>query len=224
MSLYLDRKCFWVFTYFSIEKLSEKARGRNPDEFYHKMVSGQIKNGEHYTVVKKTPESEKIRKLEENHDIALVGLKRMIEKNKADKIQSNLHLLDFPKQNNHIYFVSDPNELKKSSFKRVEQDFAEEIEEGEDGTDINEANEQETSSKLYLGEKEKYVKQLKRNLSENKSQYKKLADAIIKEQQLTHVESALSLEKQLKGKGKKRKFEDLATGKVSYKWFAERKR
>jgi U3 small nucleolar RNA-associated protein 11 len=188
------------------------------------MVSGQIKNGEHYTVVKKTPESEKIRKLEENHDIALVGLKRMIEKNKADKIQSNLHLLDFPKQNNHIHFVSDPNELKKSSFKRVEQDLAEEIEEGEDGTDINEATEQEPSSKLYLGEKEKYVKQLKRNLSENKSQYKKLADAIIKEQQLTHVESALSLEKQLKGKGKKRKFEDQATGKVSYKWFAERKR
>jgi hypothetical protein len=34
----------------------------------------------------------------------------------------------------------------------------------------------------------------------------------------------LILDKNLKGKGKKRKQEDKETGKVSYKWFAERKR
>jgi hypothetical protein len=32
------------------------------------------------------------------------------------------------------------------------------------------------------------------------------------------------LEKNLKAKGKKRKLEDKETGKVHYKWFAERKR
>ena len=66
--------------------------------------------------------------------------------------------------------------------------------------------------------------QLKKNLSENKGQYKRLADAIIKEEQFAKVEQALTLEKHVKAKGKKRKLEDATTGKVSYKWFAERKR
>ena len=68
--------------------------------------------------MKETAETQKKRKLEENQDLALVGLKRMIEKNKAQKIQSNLHLIDFPKQNQHIHFISDPAEVKKD-FKRV---------------------------------------------------------------------------------------------------------
>ncbi len=34
-----------------IEKLSEKARTRNPDEFYHKMVNSTVKDGEHHTIV-----------------------------------------------------------------------------------------------------------------------------------------------------------------------------
>ena len=55
---------------------------------------------------------EKRRKLEENQDIALVNLKRMVEMNKADKIQSNLHLIDFPKENQHIFFVADPTDVR----------------------------------------------------------------------------------------------------------------
>jgi len=38
------------------------------------------------------------------------------------------------------------------------------------------------------------------------------------------VSEALTLDKHLKGKGKKRKIEDQETGKVQYKWFSERKR
>jgi hypothetical protein len=102
---------------FPIEKLSEQARQRNPDEFYHKMVNATVKDGQHHTVAKGGKEQQKKRKLEANQDIALVGLKRMIEKNKTDKIQSNLHLLDFPKSNEHIYFVSDPKEAKTKQSK-----------------------------------------------------------------------------------------------------------
>ena len=39
-----------------LEKLSERARQRNPDEFYHKMASSTIKDGEHHTIVKGTKE------------------------------------------------------------------------------------------------------------------------------------------------------------------------
>ena len=69
-----------------IEKLSEKARQRNPDEFYHKMVNATIKDGEHHTIEQGGKDAQKRRKIEENQDIALVGLKRMVEHKKADKL------------------------------------------------------------------------------------------------------------------------------------------
>lgn len=102
----------------NIEKLSEKARQRNPDEFYHKMINATIKDGEHHTIQRQTSETKKNMKLDQLHDLALVGLKRQVEKNKADKLQSNLHLIDFGnKQNQHIFFVNDVKEVKGSLVK-----------------------------------------------------------------------------------------------------------
>jgi hypothetical protein len=77
------------------------------------MASAVVKDSEHHTVLK-GKEQEKKRKLNEEKDISLVNLKRMVEKNKAEKIQKSLHLLDFPKANNHIHFISDKSELKSS--------------------------------------------------------------------------------------------------------------
>jgi len=37
----------------------------------------------------------------------------MVEKNKAQKIQNSLHLLDMPKRNQHIHFISNKSELKQ---------------------------------------------------------------------------------------------------------------
>ena len=150
-------------------------------------------------------EANERRKLEENQDIALVDLKRMVEKNKVDKIQSNLHLIDFPKQNQHIFFVADPKEaltahgkrsdlhtiqLKKRSHSEAQLDLddANDLESEDDGNLSSEETPDHHLSSKHAGEKEKYVMQLKKNLSANKGQYKKLADAIIKEEQYTKVE------------------------------------
>ena len=59
--------------------------------------------------------------------------------------------------------------------------------------------------------------------ADNKQQYKRLTDAMSKADTYGKVQTALSLDKHLKGKGKKRKFED-DEGRVHYKWFAQRKR
>ena len=72
-----------------------KAELRNPDEFYHKMVSAKNVDGEHKIILKH--DQEKVRKLHEKQDIALVSLRRNIEANKADKLKQSLHLIDFPK-------------------------------------------------------------------------------------------------------------------------------
>ena len=50
------------------------------------MTNATTQGGEHYTIIKGGKEQQKQRNIEANQDIALVGLKRMIEKNKADKI------------------------------------------------------------------------------------------------------------------------------------------
>lgn len=58
--------------------------------------------------------------------------------------------------------------------------------------------------------------------SENKQQYKRLADAMGKHEQYSKVHEALELDKHMKGKGKKRAV--AVNGKTMYKWFSERKR
>jgi transposase len=69
---------------------------------------------------------------------------------------------------------------------------------------------------------QEFIDQMKYAQSQNKQQYKKLAEALMKERQLSKISEALTLDKTLKGKGKKRKMEDQNTGKVSYKWFSQR--
>ena len=59
--------------------------------------------------------------------------------------------------------------------------------------------------------------------AQNKQQYKRLADAMGKSDTYGKVQAALTLDKQLKGKGKKRKIED-NEGRVHYQWFSQRKR
>ena len=46
----------------------------------------------------------------------------MVEKNKAEKIQKSLHLLDFPKPNQHIYFINDKKELKEPVHIKSDED------------------------------------------------------------------------------------------------------
>jgi hypothetical protein len=83
----------------------------------------------------------------------------MIEKNKVDKIQSNLHLLDFAKTNDHIYFVSDPKEVKSHSARPVAKQI--QLEDDEDYfEDVDSDHEEQKPGALsqkYLGEKERYI-------------------------------------------------------------------
>jgi len=77
---------------------------------------------------------------------------------------------------------------------------------------------------LSKEKEQEFIQSLRFAQSDNKKQYKKLADALVKENQLNRVSEALTLDKLLKQKGKKRKIEDQDTGKVQYKWFSERKK
>lgn len=41
-------------------------------------------------------------------------MSRVVQMKKAEKMQANLHMIDLPKENTHIRFISHLNELKTS--------------------------------------------------------------------------------------------------------------
>lgn len=104
-----------INTFCFSEKLGLKAELRNPDEFYHKMHAAKFVDGEHKVMLKGN--QEKSRKLNEDRNIAIVNMKRQSEAKKAEKLKKNLHLIDFPKGNTKINFVSSYAEIKQ----RVQQ-------------------------------------------------------------------------------------------------------
>ena len=50
----------------------------------------------------------------EMKSIALVNLKRSIESKKAERLQKNLHMIDFDRNSNHIRYVDDVKDIKGS--------------------------------------------------------------------------------------------------------------
>lgn len=90
-----------------------KADLRNPDEFYHKMKNSKFEDGTHKVILTNTDSSKKAVKMSERGDLAIVAMHRQIEGKKADKIQANLHMIDLPRTNNHIKFVSSLDEVIK---------------------------------------------------------------------------------------------------------------
>ena len=74
--LCVSASLLWTF----LAKLTEKAAARNPDEFYHKMQKSRMVEGEHKLL------EQKKKRADEKNDLALVGLKRIIEKKKGDKL------------------------------------------------------------------------------------------------------------------------------------------
>ena len=132
-------------------------------------------DGEHKIILKTN--QEKTRKLHERQDLALVNLSRVVEAKKAEKLKDNLHLIDFPKQNTHIKFVSDHSE-KKKAHQTIDQKLAQ-----TSNSDPSNSY-SKISSKNKKSELEQQILSMQ---SQNKQQYKRLADALNKSQQYLRV-------------------------------------
>ena len=93
---------------------------KNPDEYYHGMSrmkrddrTGKAVNSQDLSKEEKTNQT-KNRKIEESSNIALVNLRRTIEGKKVEKLQKNLHLVDFERPSQSVQFISSLNELPKA--------------------------------------------------------------------------------------------------------------
>lgn len=90
----------------TIEGLREKAINKNPDEFYYNMINSKVVNGEHKIISKKGGD-------DTHKNLNLVNLNMMVQKNKAERLQAQLHLLDIEKPNTHTYFVQNKGQIKR---------------------------------------------------------------------------------------------------------------
>lgn len=59
--------------------------------------------------------TEKARKLSQKANMALVQMGRQVEHKKAERMQARMHMIDMPKQNTHLKFVTTPRHITNNT-------------------------------------------------------------------------------------------------------------
>ena len=101
-----------------IKKLALKAQMRNPDEFYHKMgrmkkdpFTGKAVVGKPTTKEAKT-NMRKVMTIDENANVALVNMRATVEAKKIERLQKNLHMIDFERPSQSVQLISSVKEIE----------------------------------------------------------------------------------------------------------------
>ncbi|OLL24175.1 putative U3 small nucleolar RNA-associated protein 11 [Neolecta irregularis DAH-3] len=198
-----------------LKALRKQAENRNPDEFYFGMMSEKTRNG----VVVKQRSSETVltaesMKLLRTQDAGYLRTMRAIEAKKLERMKRDLHFEEEDATNSgrrHVIFVDSEEQVK--SFDPVE--FFQTDEQSLNRT-FNRPRKPQLShpsfkqiAKIPLEKREKVKKAQKRAIEARS----------VREKELRKVETEMELQRNLLGKGQRRK---LASGQ--YKWKAERKR
>ena len=185
-----------------LKLLREKARNKNPDEFYYKMVSTKTRNGVHI-VEKKKPYSQDQLKMMKGQDLNYARMKRITEAKKVERLQCSLHLIgeQSTRANSHTVFV----------------DSADETESFHSATRSGMKNQDLTDQREVTNEQASIEKARKRA-------YNELEKRIERKKHLSAVEQQIQLQKHLMGKGRRLKVDTGEEGPVIYKWKKQRKK
>ncbi|XP_034553678.1 probable U3 small nucleolar RNA-associated protein 11 [Notolabrus celidotus] len=206
----------------TLAALRKKALDKNPDEFYHKMISSQLEDGVH--VAKKEKEEEEVteeqKKMMRTQDIKYVEMKRVAEAKKIERLKGELHLLDADskQKNKHTFFVDTKKEV-------VSFDLANHLNTAPELLDrvYNRPTLETLETKVIKAAAEpETVKKLAR---QRKHQYKILSQRIDREKKMYVISQKIQTRKDLQDKTKKVRVKRETTGAAAiYKFEARRKR
>lgn len=196
---YVERAKVYHTKEETLRRLKEKARFRNPDEFYFKMINTRTVDGIHKTegqANKYTPEELLLMKTQ---DIGYVLQKVQSDKKKIEKLTATLHSLDNRPSSRHVYFAEDREEAKELR--------------------------SSSSRGGILPPSENIPDRIKRKTA---ASYRELEARRKRVQDLEKIYMDMAMQKELQKKGKKRKLREeeivCPTSKPVFKWRAERKR
>ncbi len=95
----------------ALKALHEKARNRNPDEFYYKMVNTSLKEGKHIVEQEEEECTNDQLTLLKTRDLKYIQMKVASERNKVERLTGSLHLTEQAgKKNTHTVFIDSDNE------------------------------------------------------------------------------------------------------------------
>jgi U3 small nucleolar RNA-associated protein 11 len=199
-----------------LNALQEKARNRNPDEFYFGMIKSKTKDGVH----QQRRDSSKIysadeMKLIRTQDLAYINSRRNRESKNIEQLQGTLHLVDAEKPNSHTVFVDTKKEA--ASFDPVAYfQTAPEL-----------VNRKSNRPRVETLQAAAVVTPgrgaLKKVEAARTRSYDELLQRMERKKKMTKVADELQLQKRLLGKGRRDMIGKDKYGRPMFKWRRERK-
>ncbi|EAS01071.1 UTP11 protein (macronuclear) [Tetrahymena thermophila SB210] len=198
-----------------LNNLKLKARLKNENEFYHKMTKAKIVDGKHVEFEEEEDDFDpkEYRRLLKNQNINLIKIQKHKDMKQIEKLKSQLHDLDAPRQNTNIIFVDDKEEYE--NFDLVEH---------YNTTEEMIQNKSNILTKQQIEQQKEQLEQLnsKQINQKVKESYMKLKKVEENHKKMERAYQKLEFEKNLLGK-EKRRIKKYKTGKVA-KFFSERKK
>lgn len=199
-----------------LKLLREKARNKNPDEFYFKMVNTKTSSGVHVVERSQRYSADQL-KIMKSQDLNYTRMKKSMERNKVEKLNSSLHLLgeqeDNP-PNSHVIFVDSKKDAETFDAATHFKTHPDLVNRRFNRLTVDQLQEQPLSNSMS---QEKLRKA-------RKNAYEELAKRIERQKHLEAVEGQMQLQKHLMGKGRRKKIYNGEDGCVIYKWKKQRKR
>eukprot|EP00741_Cyanophora_paradoxa_P015658 tig00020903_g15115.t1 len=204
-----------------LQKLREKAAFRNEDEFYFRMERSEVKDGVHRSN-KRQKRTHEALKAQKTQDLSYVTLKTTMEAQKIRKLEAGLHMLgeDGPKNTHTIFFDSEDEARSFDPTKHFQT--APEL---SDRAHNRPRLETLQTQPVLVGKGVHGEKGLEKLAKQREAQYRELAERLDREQKLKKVMVAMSSQKALMGKGRRKKVAEATEDHPAvFRWKAERKR
>ncbi|KAJ3214336.1 UTP11-like, U3 small nucleolar ribonucleoprotein [Dinochytrium kinnereticum] len=215
-----------------LKAMREKALMKNPDEFYFAMINSKVKDGVHTKSKTRDNYDQDYLKLLKTQDQNYVNYHRSINLKKIEKLSESLALdgvMPDPMDHNegetpanvkrpgsHTIFVEDEDEAHSFDpsvylkFSSLKNNLAE-----EEPENCSEENSKTAKPKRILDPK--VIKQ-------REALRKELVSRKTREDKLRQMQQEMELQKNLMGKGAKKKIGKDSNGLAVYKWKMERKK